>query len=99
MATLDKDDVKQIEELVNNIIRKNTIAEHIREGKKEQKERSFRHLRIRKEYGLALFAAGFPLFSAGLLLLFFPQYSTEWAFIVGGSVVALSGYLFIALAK
>lgn len=99
MATLDEDDVKQIEEIINNIIRKNRIAEHIREGKKGQKERRFRLSRLKKEYGLALFAAGLPLLFAGLVLLNNRNVSADWAFIIGGSFVAIVGFLVIALAK
>lgn len=39
MATLDEDDVKQVEGIINNNIHRNRTAENIREGKKEHKER------------------------------------------------------------
>jgi hypothetical protein len=99
MATLDGDDVKQIEEIINNIIRKNRIAEHIREGKKEQKERPIRRIRLSKEYGLALFAAGSPLLFAGIWSLIFPNISTDWALFISGGIVAILGFLFLAFAK
>jgi len=99
MATLDADDVKQIEETINNIIRKNRIAEHIRNGKKEQKERPIRRIRSAREYGLALFAAGLPLLFAGMWSIGFPNISTDWALFISGSIVAISGFLFLAFAK
>jgi hypothetical protein len=99
MATLDQDDVKQIEQIIDNIIHKNRIAEHIREGKKEQKERPLRRIRIAKEYGLALFAAGLPLLAGGLVLLSSRNMSTDLAFTIGGSFVSFLGYLFMVLPK
>jgi hypothetical protein len=100
MATLDNDDIKQIENVVNEIIRKNRISEHIRDGKKEQKERLFRRIRFPKEYGLALFSAGLPLLFAGLVLIIYRNHiNSDGAFIIGGSAVSLFGYLFMVFGK
>jgi hypothetical protein len=99
VATLDNEDIQQIEEVINKIINKSKKGEHIREGKKERQEKVTDRIHLIKDYGLALWAAGLPLFFAGIVLVSNHKISVDLALLIGGISVTVFGFLCMSFAK